>query len=72
MLSQKILQFDVISMGIIIFMKLEILWQSTTVIYLWLLMSCHNWDHYGSCSLRIQLQENLQGTSAFNELTETK
>ena len=28
-------------MGIIIFMKLEILWQSTTVIYLGLLMSCH-------------------------------
>ena len=33
-------------------------------------MSCHNWDHYGFFSLRIRLQENLQGTSAFNKLTD--
>ena len=35
-------------------------------------MPCQNWDHYGSWSLRIQLQENLQGTSELNKLTETK
>ena len=60
-------------MGIIIFMKLEIF---LAVHYSYLFMTFnvagHNWDHYGSCSLRIPLQENLQGTSAFNKLTETK
>ena len=52
-------------MGIIIFMKLiRDFLAATTVIYLTVNVAGHNWNHYGSCSLRIKLQENLQGTLA--------